>query len=66
MVNAGMGMTLLPEMAIGAGILNGTMIKTLSIRDVVEFREIALIWRKTSARGEEFKMLGAMLQKAMA
>lgn len=65
MVNAGLGLTLLPEMAIRAGILKGTTIETLPISDADEFREIALVWRRTSARGEEFQLLGRALKKAM-
>ena len=65
MVNAGLGITLLPEMAIKAGILNGTGIKTLPIRDAEEQREIALVWRKTSVRAKEFEMLGDLLEKSI-
>jgi len=65
MVNAGLGITLLPEMAIRAGVLRGTTIKTLPIRNANEFRDIALVWRTTSARVEEFSLLGDVLQKAM-
>jgi len=65
MVNAGLGVTLLPDMAIRAGILKGTTIKTLPIQNAGDHREIALAWRKTSQRIEEFELLGDMIIQAI-
>jgi len=65
MVNAGLGVTLLPDMAIRAGILKGTTIKILPIEKAVDHREIALGWRKTSQRVEEFELLGDMINQAI-
>ncbi len=57
MVDNDLGLTMLPEMAIEAGILNGTDVIARPLKAANSSREIALIWRKNSPRGEEFKLL---------
>jgi LysR family hydrogen peroxide-inducible transcriptional activator len=57
MVAAGIGVTLLPKLAVDAHITRGTEI-SLSSLDVPVFRQIGLAWRRTSARAEEFRLLG--------
>jgi phosphoribosylaminoimidazolecarboxamide formyltransferase/IMP cyclohydrolase len=53
MVDNGLGMTMLPEMAIEAGILHDTQVVARPLKARHNTREIALIWRKNSPRAEE-------------
>lgn len=62
MVDNGLGVTMLPEMAIDAGILTGTDIIARPLRAANASREIALVWRKRSPRAEEFKLLAEELR----
>lgn len=57
MVSFGMGLTLLPKLACDAGIAQGLDIALVPLADG-GVREIGLVWRKTSARTEEFRLLG--------
>lgn len=58
MVDNGLGLTLLPKMAIDAGITRGTKVavRPLSAGDAP--RRIGLAWRKSSSRKREFALLG--------
>ena len=62
MVDNGLGVTMLPEMAIDAGILHDTHVVARPLKGKAAKREIALIWRKKSPRGEEFKLLAEELR----
>ena len=62
MVEADLGVTYLPEMAKDSPMLKNTNIKTQAMPKS-SHREIGLIWREGSARGEEFKMLGEFIKK---
>jgi LysR family hydrogen peroxide-inducible transcriptional activator len=64
MVDNGLGVTLLPEMAIDAGILNGTDVIARPLDAERPSRRIALAWRKGSPRAKEFKLLADALKKA--
>jgi len=59
MVDNGLGVTMLPEMAINAGILNDTDVVARPLKAANPSREIALIWRRNSPRADEFKLLAA-------
>ena len=48
MVDNGLGLTMLPEMALDAGILNGTDVVARPLKSDKANREIALVWRRTS------------------
>lgn len=61
MVDADLGVTYLPEMAINSTLLGNTRIKTLPM-DAGSFRQIGLVWRRASTRGEEFRMLGRFIR----
>lgn len=63
MVENGLGLTFVPEMAIRAGILEKTGIAARPLESVHDTRRIALAWRKSSPRTKEFKMLGEALAK---
>ena len=62
MVDNGLGMTMLPEMAIDAGILHDTHVVARPLKAKHNTREIALIWRKNSPRAEEFRLLAKELR----
>ena len=62
MVDNGLGLTMLPEMALDAGILNGTAVVARPLKSANANREIALIWRKNSPRGDEFRLLADELR----
>jgi LysR family hydrogen peroxide-inducible transcriptional activator len=62
MVDNGLGITMLPAMAIDAGILHETDVVARPLKARNASREIALVWRKNSPRGEEFKLLAKELR----
>jgi LysR family transcriptional regulator, hydrogen peroxide-inducible genes activator len=62
MVDNGLGMTMLPEMAIEADILHGTQVVARPLKARHNTREIALIWRKNSPRADEFRLLAKELR----
>ena len=64
MVDNGLGLTLIPQMAVSAGILDGTGIVTRHLDADNSSRRIALAWRKGSPRAVEFRMLGEALIEA--
>lgn len=66
MVDNGLGVTLLPEMALDAGILEGTGVVTRPLDAPHPARRIALAWRKGSPRGDEFRMLAETLADGSA
>ncbi|HJT38892.1 MAG TPA: hydrogen peroxide-inducible genes activator [Sphingobium sp.] len=64
MVDNGLGMTIMPEMAIAGGILDHTQITARPLRSDRSHREIALVWRKNSPREKEFRLLAELLRDA--
>ncbi len=62
MVDNGLGLTMLPEMALDAGILNGTNVVARPLKSPNANREIVLVWRKNSPRGDEFRLLAEELR----
>ena len=65
MVDNGLGVTFVPSMAIEAGILDGTHVDAKPLRSDHGFRRVALIWRRSSARENEFQLLAAALRRIM-
>ncbi len=61
MVDNGLGVTMLPEMAIDAGILDNTTIDARSLDAENAKRKIALVWRKASPRERDFRLLASVL-----
>ena len=57
MVDADLGVTFLPEMARGSSMLKNTSVRLHTIGEH-SFRTIGMVWRKGSARAEEFRLLG--------
>jgi LysR family hydrogen peroxide-inducible transcriptional activator len=62
MVDNGLGLTMLPQMAIDAGILHETEVVARPLEARNASREIALIWRKNSPRADEFRLLAEELR----
>ena len=62
MVDNGLGLTMLPEMALEAGILSGTSVVARPLKSASATRKIALIWRKNSPRSDEFRLLAEELR----
>src|SRR3954447_12887348 len=65
MVHNGLGVTFIPSMAIDAGILEGTQVDAKPLRSNHGYRQIALIWRRSSPRESEFQLLAATLRQIM-
>ena len=63
MVDNGLGLTFVPGMAIEAGILAGTDIDAKPLRSDHPYRQIALIWRRSSPRESEFQLLATTLRR---
>jgi len=64
MVDNGLGTTLVPEMAVAAGILEGTGVVARRLDADHPSRRIALVWRKGSPRSKEFRLLADALKAA--
>ena len=62
MVDNGLGLTMLPKMAIDAGILHETDVVARPLKGEQTSREIALVWRAKSPRGDEFRLLAEELR----
>jgi LysR family hydrogen peroxide-inducible transcriptional activator len=64
MVDNGLGTTMLPEMALEAGILSDTSLIARPLEADHPARTIALAWRKNSPREKDFRLLAAAMKKA--
>lgn len=63
MVDNGLGLTFVPAMAIEAGLLAGTAVDARPLKSDHGFRRIALVWRRSSPRDEEFQLLADTLRQ---
>ena len=63
MVDNGLGLTFVPQIAIEAGILEGTRVEARPLSSEHGYRRIALIWRRSSPREEEFQLLAETLRQ---
>lgn len=64
MVDNGLGVTMLPEMAVDAGILDHTHVAARPLAADNAARHIALVWRKASPRERDFRLLADVLAEA--
>ncbi|MEM1051643.1 MAG: hydrogen peroxide-inducible genes activator [Pseudomonadota bacterium] len=62
MVDQDLGLTLLPQMAIDAGILVNTSVVARPVEGPSAKREVALVWRKNSPREADFNLLAEELR----
>jgi len=65
MVDSDLGISFIPELAITGGILQGTSIQTQRMADTA-YRDIALVWRKSSSRQKEFNLLADTIISSVA
>lgn len=65
LVDAGLGVTLLPEMGVAAGILAGSRVRGRAIIGPGAERRIALVWRRDHPRRAEFQLLGGTIRDAV-
>jgi LysR family hydrogen peroxide-inducible transcriptional activator len=63
MVESGLGIALVPEMALKAGILNGTALVARPLGAPAPRRTIALAARGSTARREEFELLAELMRE---
>jgi LysR family hydrogen peroxide-inducible transcriptional activator len=66
MAQSGLGSTLLPEMAVEAGLAKATGLKAVAFAAPAPVRRIGLAWRRASGRREEAEALAAILREAMS
>jgi LysR family hydrogen peroxide-inducible transcriptional activator len=66
MVANGLGVTLMPQMALDAGILRGLDVTVRPLAGAVPHRRIGLVWRRSSPRAETFRALGDALKAELA
>lgn len=63
MVDNGLGTTLVPRLAIDAGLLDGTSLRTIPLDDRAASRQIGLAWRARTGRRDEFRLLGEEIRR---
>lgn len=63
MVEEGLGITLLPDLAIAAGAVTGQRLSLTALRGARP-RQVVLAWRRSSARAETFARIGTCLAEA--
>ncbi|ATF20720.1 hydrogen peroxide-inducible genes activator [Phaeobacter gallaeciensis] len=63
MVSEGLGITLLPDLAIDAGVAAGQDVVMMPLADACP-RRVTLAWRPTSVRADLFRKIGAVLRTA--
>lgn len=63
MVDNGLGQTLIPEIAVKNGLLNGTEVLARPLDAPHASREIALVWRTNSPRQPEFELLAETMRE---
>ena len=64
MAASGLGVTLVPEMAIASGLLAGLDLHVAPLAGDRPWRRIALVWRKNSGRKETFRRIAGLLRAA--
>jgi LysR family transcriptional regulator, hydrogen peroxide-inducible genes activator len=63
MVDNGLGITLLPQLAVRAGLLANSGLVTRPVQGRQAYRDIALLWRYGAPRSEEFRLLAKELRR---
>ena len=64
MVGSGLGVSLLPAMAVEAGLADAAPVVVRPLSDGAPSREVVVAWRAGSSRGAEAKLLAQTLQQA--
>ncbi|MBT3306552.1 MAG: hydrogen peroxide-inducible genes activator [Alphaproteobacteria bacterium] len=66
MVDNGLGLTVLPKMAIDAGITRGTRVQVRPLDGTIISRQIGFVWRASSSRRDDFARLGEFFRDELA
>lgn len=66
MVARGQGVTLVPELAIGAELHSASGMTLVRFDPPEPTRTLALVWRKSSLRMRDFRVLGQFLKESLA
>lgn len=66
LVDAGLGLTLLPSMAVDDGLLEGSGVRSRAIIGGRAERRVALAWRRGHARDADFRLLAGTIREAVA
>lgn len=61
MVSEGLGVTLLPNLAVSAGVVGGSKVRLTPLPDACP-RQVVLAWRPGSARSALFRKIGSLLK----
>src|SRR5690606_36861858 len=62
LVQFGMGVTLLPQLAVRAGVTRGTDLSVVPYEGKHNFRSLVLAWRANAARRNEFQLFANHLR----
>ena len=65
MVDSDLGVTFVPQMALDSGLLKQTKVSTADLKEK-SYREIGLMWRKSSVRKQEFNLLAEVIRDCVA
>jgi LysR family transcriptional regulator, hydrogen peroxide-inducible genes activator len=65
MVAAGLGITLMPQIAVEAELASTRNVIVRSLSPDEPSRTLVLAWRPTSSRGAEFRMLGDLIRQGL-
>lgn len=66
MVDNGLGLTILPKMAIDAGLLKGTRVEARPLEGKNSVRTIGFAWRRSSPRVPDFRLLSDFFRDELA
>lgn len=66
MVGAGLGVALLPRLAIDGGLARDAAVETRPVAADGAWRTLGLAWRRGSARESDFRALGELLARILA
>jgi LysR family hydrogen peroxide-inducible transcriptional activator len=64
MVANGLGVTLLPQVALDAGILRGLKLPVLPLEAETPYRKIGLVWRRASGQSKTLIHLAQAMKAA--
>ncbi|HEY2051715.1 MAG TPA: hydrogen peroxide-inducible genes activator [Caulobacteraceae bacterium] len=66
LVDAGLGVTMLPQIAVDSGIMSGTQVITRPLAGGETGRVVSLAWRRNSPRAEGFALLAMTIRDICA
>jgi LysR family transcriptional regulator, hydrogen peroxide-inducible genes activator len=65
MVGAELGITLIPQIAVESELASTRNVVVRPLSPDQPFRTLVLVWRSTSSRGDEFRMLGNLIRECL-